>query len=233
MRRIVVSLTLLASLYTPSVAAADGGPQRGAQAYRACVACHALEPGLHLSGPSLGNVFGRPAGSAEGYARYSPGLKNAGFEWNAVALDGWLKNPAETIPGTHMAFKGIDDAKTRADMIDFLEIAGAPGGAARAITEGLMPAAYLRAQAPQPIKDAPTNARITSIRHCSDSYFITTEDGQETPYWEKNIRLKIDSAETGPPPGVGVILRAGMGGDRFSVIFRSLADLTSIVQEKC
>ncbi len=96
-----------------------------------------------------------------------------------------------------------------------------------------MPAAYLRPQAPQPIRDAPPNVRISSIRHCGDSYIIKTEDGRRTPYWEKNIRLKIDSVESGPPPGVAVLLRAGMRGDRFSVIFSSLADLNSIVQEKC
>lgn len=52
-------------------------------------------------------------------------------------------------------------------------------------------------------------------------------------HWEQNIRLKIDSAETGPPPGVGVIVGAGMQGDRFSVIFASLADLVAIVSDGC
>jgi cytochrome c len=39
--------------------------------------------------------------------------------------------------------------------------------------------------------------------------------------------------ETGPPPGVAVLLGAGMRGDRGSVIFASLADLAAIVREKC
>lgn len=226
-------LTLLAGLHAASVAAADGDPKRGAQIYGVCVACHALEPGLHLSGPSLGNVMGRAAGAADGYVRYSPGLKEAAFAWSAAALDGWLENPAEMLPGTYMAFPGVDDAKARADLIAFLELVGVPGGAERAVEEGLMPAAYLRAQAPQPIRAAPPHARISAIRHCGDSYFITTQDGRETPYWEKDIRLKIDSVESGPPPGVAVLLGAGMRGDRFSVIFSSLADLSSIVHEKC
>lgn len=233
MRWFSVWLTVLAGLHAASADAADGDPKKGAQVYRACVACHALEPGLHLSGPSLGNILDRAAGEAQAYVRYSQGLKEAAFEWNAAALDGWLKKPAEMIPGNYMVFPGIDDAKARADLIAFLEIAGAPGGGARAVTEGLMPAAYLRAQAPQPVRDAPSYARISSIRHCGDSYFIKTEDGRQTPYWEKNIRLKIDSVESGPPPGVAVLLGAGMRGDRFSVIFSSLADLTSMVQEKC
>ncbi|MCT9000292.1 c-type cytochrome [Chelativorans intermedius] len=223
----------LVGLNTASDALADGDATRGAQYYRACVACHALEPGLHLSGPSLGNVFERKTGTAEGFVRYSPGLKAAGFSWNAAALDGWLKEPAAMIPDTYMVFQGIDDPQARADLNAFLEIAGKPGGGEKAVADGLIPAEYLRAGAPEPISDASPEIRIAAIRHCGDSYFIKTEDGQETPYWEKNIRLKIDSVETGPPEGVAVILGAGMAGDRFSVVFSSLADLESLVEEKC
>lgn len=233
MRGFTLWLTIFAALHAASAAAADGDPKRGAGVYRVCVACHALEPDLHLSGPSLGNVLDRAAGKARGYVRYSPGLKEAAFEWNAAALDGWLKSPAEMIPGNYMAFQGIADAKARADLVAFLEIAGAPGGGKRAVAEGLMPAAYLRAQTPRPIRNAPPNARVSSIRHCGDSYFIKTEVGREVPYWEKNIRLKIDSVASGPPPGVAVLLGAGMRGDRLSVIFSSLADLNSIVIERC
>ena len=118
-------------------------------------------------------------------------------------------------------------------MLAFLEVAGVPGGGERAVAEGLIPAAYLRPQAPEPIRDAPAHARVVSARHCGDSYIIKTEDGGQRPYWEKNIRLKIDSAETGPPPGVAVLLGSGMRGDRFSLIFASLADLNAIVREKC
>lgn len=224
---------LAAMLHATAAGAAEGNPRRGAEAYRACVSCHALAPGLHLSGPSLDGVWGRQVGTAEGFGRYSEGLKRAGFAWNAAALDGWLKDPQEMIPGTYMVFRGIDDALARADLIAFLEIAGQAGGGEKAVAQGILPAAWLGAGAPEPLREPPLAARVSTIRHCGDSYFIKTGDGRETPYWEKNIRLKIDSVETGPPPGVPVILQAGMGGDRFSVVFSSLADLTSIVEEKC
>lgn len=233
MRRIVLCLALLAGLSVSSAALADGDARRGAQVYRACVACHALEPGLHLSGPSLDGFMRRVAGTAEGFVRYSSGLKDADFSWNASALDGWLKDPAGMIPGTYMTFRGIDDPQARADLVAFLEIAGQPGGGRKVVDEGLVPAGWVRAGAPEPIGEPSPEIRVTAIRHCGDSYFITTGDGRETPYWEKNIRLKIDSAETGPPAGVAVILGAGMGGDRFSVIFRSLADLNRLVTERC
>lgn len=234
-RRMVAAILVVASMFAGSPASAedDGDPRGGALGYRACVACHALEPGLHLSGPSLGNVLGRVAGSADNYERYSPGLKAASFRWNAATLDAWLSSPGDVVPGNYMTFKGIADKRKRADLVAFLEIAGAPGGGKQAVADGLMPASWLRAGAPSPIRNTPPTARVAAIRHCGDSYFITTEDGRERPYWEKNIRLKIDSVETGPPPNVPIILGAGMQGDRFSVIFSSLADLKTFVEEKC
>jgi len=192
-----------------------------------------MEPGLHLSGPSLGNLIGRAAGSAEGYGRYSPGLEKASFEWNAATLDAWLAEPDRMIPGNYMTFQGIEDKQARADLIAFLEVVGVPGGGSRAVANGLIPPSWLRAGAPSPLRNAPPQARVAAIRHCGDSYFIRTEDGRERPYWEKNIRLKIDSVETGPPPGVPVLHGAGMRGDRFSVIFSSVADLESFIEEKC
>lgn len=233
MSRIVLTLAALSVLPFSSGALAAGDAKRGAQVYRACVACHALEPGLHLSGPSLDGFMGRMAGTAAGFVRYSAGLKEAGFSWSAAALDSWLKAPEKMIPGTYMTFRGIDDSQARVDLIAFLEIAGRPGGGKRAVDEGLIPAGWLRAGAPKPIGDPPPEARVVAIRHCGDSYFITTEDGRVTPHWEKNIRLKIDSGQTGPPAGGAVILGAGMGDDRFSVIFPSLADLKHLVSEAC
>jgi cytochrome c len=212
---------------------AEGDPKRGAKTYRACVSCHALAPGLHLSGPSLGGIMGRTAGTAKDYGRYSKGLKAAGFAWTEATLDQWLENPRAMIPDTSMTFAGIRDAQARADLMAFLQIAGKAGGGEQAVADGLIPAEWLRGAAPDPIRDAPPEARVAEIRHCGDSFFIKTEAGAVTPFWEKNVRLKIDSVETGPPPGVPVILGAGMGGDRVSVIFASLADLQSFVKEQC
>ena len=65
------------------------------------------------------------------------------------------------------------------------------------------------------------------------SYIIATEDGTSIPFWEKNVRLKVDSMETGPPEGTPVILGAGMRGDRVSVIFKSVADLSRLLVEEC
>jgi hypothetical protein len=42
-------------------AGAAGDPEAGAQAFRACAACHTLDPGAHRTGPSLAGVFDRKA----------------------------------------------------------------------------------------------------------------------------------------------------------------------------
>lgn len=214
-------------------ARAEGDVQRGAQVYRACVSCHALESGLHLSGPSLGDVWNRPAGRASGFTRYSAGLRDAGFLWDAVSLDAWLESPSGMIEGTTMTFRGVSDPKARSDLVTFLERAGQPGGAKALVAAGVIPAEYLRAQAPQPIGNAPDYARVVALRHCADAFEIETGDGARTKLWEKNLRMKIDSAETGPPAGAGVILQAGMQGDRFTLIFSSVADLKGLLVEDC
>ncbi len=233
MKTAILILSIATCMLTTSANAADGNPKRGAQVYRACVACHALELGLHLSGPSLGGVLGRIAGTADGYVRYSPGLKEAAFVWNAAALEGWLKNPKGMIPGTYMMFEGINDVQSLADLIAFLEIAGTPDGAKKAVADGLFPVSWLKAGAPDSVRDVPPEMRVASIRHCGDSYFIKTENGRERPYWEKNVRLKIDSVETGPAPGQSVIVGSGMRGDRVSVIFSNLDHLKSFIEDEC
>src|SRR3546814_16643836 len=107
-----------------------------------------------------------------------------------------------------MVFRGIDDAQARADLIAFLEIAGRPGGGEKAVAEGLLPAAWLSAGAPELIRDAPPAARVTAMRHCGDSYVISTGDGRETPYWEKNIDRKS------VVEGKSVSVRLDLGGRR-------------------
>ena len=97
---------------------------------------------------------------------------------------------------------------------------------------GFLPADVMRSQAPEPLGDAPPEARV-SARHCPDTYHITTEDGMQKPFWKKNVRIKIDSAETGPPPGVPVIVASGTAGDRVSLVFASREDLRRFLEAEC
>lgn len=231
MRLLTVSLAALVAVSTAH--AAEGDARRGAQVYRTCVVCHSLEPGVHLSGPSLAGLWNEPAGKIAGFVRYSKGLKSADFVWNADTLFAWLADPQVMVPGTYMTFRGIEDDQARADIIAFLKIGMAPDGGKRVVEQGLVPAAHARGQQPRPLASAPDNARVTAIRHCGDSYFITTADGATTPFWEMNVRLKLDTRDTGPQPDKPVVTGAGMQGDRVSVIFSSVAEIKRFVEEKC
>ena len=44
-------------------AAEPGSAARGERMYRACVACHSLEPNRNMTGPSLAEIWNRTAGS--------------------------------------------------------------------------------------------------------------------------------------------------------------------------
>ena len=100
-----------------------GDAERGEDLFGRCAMCHTVEPGEHKLGPSLANVGGRPAASAEGFS-YSPAMKahgDDGVVWTADTLDPYLADPRGVVPGTRMAFPGLKDAADRADMIAYLQ----------------------------------------------------------------------------------------------------------------
>ena len=95
---------LFATLVTPlSVAAefSEGDPERGAEIYDRCKACHALA--RNRTGPKLCGVVGRPAGGVEGFV-YSPAMTASGLVWNRDTLDRFLEDPLAMVPETTMGF---------------------------------------------------------------------------------------------------------------------------------
>ena len=104
-------------------------PER--RCFATCAACHTLEPGVHRTGPSLAGVFGRKAGTAEGFHRYSDALRSADLVWREDTLNGFLADPQAFLPGNRMTFPGIADAQARADVIAYLQTASAAGAAGR------------------------------------------------------------------------------------------------------
>jgi len=223
---------LLASVASYT-AHADGDPKRGARIYGACAACHSLEPNLHLTGPSLDGLLGKKAASVKDFVRYSSALKEQGFLWDETSLNAWLTDPKVFVPGTYMTFRGIEDGKVRSDLIAFLKIAMMPGGAKTVVAQGLTDAETARGQAPEPLAAAAPEDQVTSLRFCHDTFFVTTADGKQRPFWEMNLRLKIDSSANGPKVGKPVLVHGGMQGDRASVVFSNLDEIGSLVEKKC
>jgi cytochrome c len=92
----------------------------GKKQFNKCAACHSLEAEIHLQGPSLSGLFGRKAGSANGFV-FSPALEQAGFIWTDETLSAFLKNPMEYIPGNSMPFGGLKKPDQREDLIEYLK----------------------------------------------------------------------------------------------------------------
>ncbi|MGH7317904.1 MAG: c-type cytochrome, partial [Candidatus Rokuibacteriota bacterium] len=169
-----------------------GDPARGGALFRQCTACHSVEPGLHLTGPSLARIWNQRAGIVAGFGRYSAALNHAGITWDAATLDRWLARPQALVPETTMTFQGVADARQRADLIAYLK-ALAEGQAPPAVGGGMMGAG-----ARSNLKDVGKERRVTAVRYCGDGYHVTTGAGRTTPYWEFNLRFKTDSSEKGP-----------------------------------
>ncbi|RTL50916.1 MAG: cytochrome c family protein [Bradyrhizobiaceae bacterium] len=127
MRSILAAATLLAF---SSCAHADGDPAKGEQAFRVCMACHAVGPGAKTKvGPELNGVVGRKWGSAEGYS-YSTDLSDGnaqGKVWDEATLDDYLTNPKHLAPHGKMGFTGFPQAEKRADVIAYLKQFDAQG----------------------------------------------------------------------------------------------------------
>lgn len=209
---------------------AGGDPEKGAQLFRQCAACHSLEPGRHLTGPSLAGLWGRKAGTLPGFGRYSEALKKADITWDAQALDAWLKDPKALIPGNQMTFPGIKNAEAREHLIAYLKTAGAaePGSATRTQGGGMMGGGVST-----DLKGPGPNQQVTAIRYCGDAYYVTLGTGQSFTFWEFNLRFKTDSSKDGPPKGKPAIIRAGMMGDRAFVVFSSPEEISSFVERRC
>ena len=100
------------------VATAEPDPGRGQQLFsERCAACHALDG--NKTGPMLGGVFERRAGSVPAY-RYSTALANADLSWSADNLDQWLTDPRKFIAGVRMPVRVLD-APSRRDIIAYLK----------------------------------------------------------------------------------------------------------------
>ena len=201
-------------------------PSNGERYFRACSGCHSLEPGRNLTGPSLAGLFGRKAGTAAGFRRYSDALKSADLIWSEEALDAWLADPKALIPGNLMTFPGIKDAQARRDLIAYLKTATQAGSSQAA--GGMMGGPGI-----DDLKALGPESQIEAITYCGDTYRITTRAGETIPFWEFNLRFKTDSSDKGPPRGRPALLQSGMMGDRAFVIFADPAEIGSFVKLQC
>ena len=96
-----------------------GDATKGEGVFIQCKTCHVTDAGVNRIGPSLHGIVGRKASSIAGF-QYSQANHNSGITWTAEKLFQYLENPQRVVPGTKMAFAGIQDPQKRADLIAWL-----------------------------------------------------------------------------------------------------------------
>jgi cytochrome c len=110
---------------TVGVARAAGDPVRGERVFQYCYACHTVDPNekATLQGPSLVGIVGRRIAAQAGFD-YSPALRAFAQEhgaWSEALLDRYVAEPEKVVPKTTMAFRGVEEADERADLLAYLK----------------------------------------------------------------------------------------------------------------
>ncbi|UPY35631.1 cytochrome c family protein [Sediminicoccus sp. KRV36] len=117
---------------SPLAAVAQDAPagvvENGQRLFNQCRVCHTPnEGGRNGVGPNLYRVYGRPAGSIEGF-RYSAPMREratAGLVWNEANLRAYLADPKAVVPAGSMSFPGFkENAQNISDVIAYLRSVG-------------------------------------------------------------------------------------------------------------
>lgn len=126
MKKIAVAFAFTSLMFTASSASAQD-VAAGEKSFAKCRACHQVgETAKNGVGPVLNGLFGRVAGSVEGY-NYSPANKNSGITWTEETFANYIRDPRAAMPGNKMAFAGIKNDKEIADLTAFLKQYGKDG----------------------------------------------------------------------------------------------------------
>jgi cytochrome c len=112
------STAFVLALTTTTVEAGDAA--KGEKVFAKCKACHEASTDKNKVGPSLKGLFGRKAGSIEGYA-YSAQMKALGITWNEETLKPYLTDPKAVVPGGKMAFVGLKKEEDVENVIEYLK----------------------------------------------------------------------------------------------------------------
>jgi len=116
----LLSLVPIALLLFPVSLKAECDAEAGRRQFNKCVACHSVESGIQMMGPSLYDLFGRKVGSVEGFT-FSVAMEEADVVWTDQTLSEFLGKPMTFIPGSVMPFGGIKKPEQRKALICYLK----------------------------------------------------------------------------------------------------------------
>ena len=103
-----------------AVVMASASIEDGEALWRNCRSCHALEPGVHGTGPALHGVVNREVAFYDDF-NYSGALVAVADVWTPENLNGFLENPKGWAPGTAMGYNGMRKVEDRANLIAYLD----------------------------------------------------------------------------------------------------------------
>jgi cytochrome c len=118
------AIVLAALLLGAGGALAQGDVPAGETVFKKCATCHMVGEGAKTRvGPILNGIFGRTAGTLEGY-NYSAAMKKAGEDglvWTPEIMTEFLAKPRDYIKGTKMAFNGLPKPEDIANVVAYLQ----------------------------------------------------------------------------------------------------------------
>ncbi len=122
-RLLLPLMTAAAIIAGMASAELTGDAEAGATLYDQCKGCHQIGQGAEdRIGPHLNRIFGRRAAAHEGYP-YSASMQRAGVDgliWTFTTLDAYIENPRALVSKTRMSYRGLKDARDRADLLAYL-----------------------------------------------------------------------------------------------------------------
>ena len=83
------------------------------------------------------------------------------------------------------------------------------------------------------LKQVGPEERVRAISYCRDTFRITTADCHTRAFWERNLRLMVDSSKKGPDPGAPALVPTGMMGDRADAIFAAPDEISGFIKNEC
>lgn len=118
MKKFMIAFAVAAA-FAPSAQAQDASA--GEKVFVQCRACHQVgETAKNSVGPLLNGLFGRTAGTIDGY-NYSDANKKSGIVWDEKVFAEYIQNPKEKIPGTKMVYAGLKGEQRINDLVAFLK----------------------------------------------------------------------------------------------------------------
>jgi cytochrome c len=123
----ILTAAAIAGALAFAAPAQAGDTANGEDVFKKCRACHQVGAAAkNAVGPLLNGLFGRKAGTIEGFS-YSEANKSSGLTWDEATFAKYIKDPRGAMPGNKMAFVGLKNEKDVADLIAFLKQFDAAG----------------------------------------------------------------------------------------------------------